>query len=401
MHRQRFWLNAAFFSSMTLYPFVSPVICCILICTFAAQSFAQSNDDSATPVPADTSISAGTSDHSNIRAAWFEPSSLSSWFNIVQKNANQNYLNEFFQAQNYTPPNRTFALIAPIKTDNNKVQMQYFSYGDTAFVYSMTPDGQQRYWPASTVKLTAAVLALLKLREFGLTSQANVQIDDIEGHYDNTVEKLCRDAIIPSSNTAYNRLMEIAGFDDINDRVLPKVFHFPTTVMQRRYARKHPDDNLRYSPQIAYREGDTTGTIPARQSAGTKRPQCPREANCTTLAELAEVMFRVMMHDYLPASYRFDLTKNDISMLQRMLLKAPSCIGRGTASAMGEKTLIYNKGGKVIGDDRLEIAFVSSPDKKERYLIALSVPYHTDVETDTNKLAQMLITAVQKQASPF
>ena len=107
------------------------------------------------------------------------------------------------------------------------------------------------------------------------------------------------------------------------------------------------------------------------------------------------------MHDELPAAYRFDLAKSDINMLQRMLLKAPSCIGKGVASAMGEKTLIYNKGGKVIGDDRLEIAFVSSPDKKERYLIALSVPYHADVETDTNKLAQMLINAMQDRASLF
>ena len=49
--------------------------------------------------------------------------------------------------------------------------------------------------------------------------------------------------------------------------------------------------------------------------------------------------------------------------------------------------VIFNKGGKVFTDDRLEIAVVSSPDKSERYLIALSTPYYEGVEVETNRLA--------------
>ena len=64
---------------------------------------------------------------------------------------------------------------------------------------------------------------------------------------------------------------------------------------------------------------------------------------------------------------------------------------------MGSGTVIFNKGGKVIGDDRLEVAVVSSPDKKERYLVALSMPYYEGVEKETNRLAMHLITAMQQR----
>ena len=335
----------------------------------------------------------------HVSADWFVPSASRRWYKQISKYANRTYLSEFFDLIGYKLPEHTYALIAPLKTRHGKVSMQYYSYLDTAFEYSMTEDGEENYWPASTVKLTAAVMALLKLSEFGANSQAIVSYTNPEGEYNDTVEKLCQDAIIPSSNEAYNRLMEIAGFDEINNHYLREVFHFPKMVLQRRYARHNPNESLRDSPEIAYRDDKTNGIIPARHSSGTIRPECPRESNCSTLAELAEVMFRVVLHDELSKERRLSLKQGDIRMLQDALKKAPSCIGDGVAAAMGPEAIIYNKGGKVFADDRLEIAVVSSPDKTERYLVALSMPYYDGVEKETNLLAQHLIQAMQNRSS--
>lgn len=328
---------------------------------------------------------------------WFEPSSSKKWYKQTVKHANTTYLAEYFKLIKYPLPKHTYALIAPIKKEKNKLSIQYYSYNDSAFEYSMTADGQENYWPASTVKLAACVMALLKMQEYGASSQAVVNYTNLEGQFEGTVEKLCRDAIIPSNNAAYNRLMEIAGFDEINDHYLREVFHFPKMILQRRYVRHHPDDSLRVSPEIAFTEGDKTGTIPERRSSGKMREECPRESNCTTLAELAEVVFRTVLHEELPGNRRFALPNEEIDRVREALKKAPSCIGDGVAAIMGKSAIVYNKGGKVIGDDRLEIAVVSSPDKKERYLIALSMPYYEGVERETNRLAMYLIEAMRER----
>ena len=325
---------------------------------------------------------------------WFEPSSSKKWYKQTIKHANTTYLAEYFKLIQYPLPKHTYALIAPIKKEKNKLFIQYYSYNNSAFEYSMTPDGQENYWPASTVKLAACVMALLKMHEYGASSQAVVSYTNLEGNYNDTVEKLCRDAIIPSNNASYNRLMEIAGFDEINDHYLPEVFHFPKMILQRRYVRHHPDDSLRVSPEITFTEGEKTGTIPERRSSGKMREECPRESNCTTLAELGEVVFRTVLHEELPVNRRLSLPNDEINRVREALRKAPSCIGEGVATIMRKSAIVYNKGGKVIGDDRLEIAVVSSPDKKERYLIALSMPYYEGVERETNRLAMYLIEAM-------
>ncbi|MBQ9242025.1 MAG: serine hydrolase [Proteobacteria bacterium] len=328
-------------------------------------------------------------------ADWFVPEASRKWYKQTSRHANRKYLSEYFKLIGYEVPKHTYALIAPLQTRGDKLSMQYYSYLSTAFEYSMTKDGEEKYWPASTVKLAAAVMALLKLREYKAGSKSVVSFTDLEGHYEDTVEKLCRDAIIPSNNTAYNRLMEIAGFDEINDHYLREVFHFPKMVLQRRYVRHRPEDSLRDSPEIQFSDGNVNGTIPERHSSGKMRPECPRESNCTTLAELGEVMFRVVLHEELPKKRQLALPSAEINMLREALVKAPSCIGDGITAAMGPGITIYNKGGKVIGDDRLEVAVVSTPDKRERYLVALSMPYYEGVEKETNRLAMHLISAMR------
>ena len=359
----------------------------LLTCFLLCQKVAMAHDGIDENVINTTSVT-----HHNL---YICPNDNENWFNRIFALADRTSLSAIFEKQHYVPPKNSYALIAPIRIQNGIPCLEYYSYRDTAFEFSMTGDGEENFWPASTVKLMAAVLALVRLRDYHLSSQASLQFNDIEGHFEGTVKMLCREAIIPSNNTAYNRLMEIAGFDQTNDDYLPKRFHFPTMTLQRRYARHHPEDNIRLSPAMLYRENDLEGLIPLRTSAGRKRHFCPREGNCMTLAELAEVMMRVVLHRELPQTYRFPILDSDADMLIQALKEAPSCIDLGVRGTLGHDAIIYNKGGKVIGDDRLEVAVVSSPDGSERYLIALSVPYYEGVEQETNELARQLILAMK------
>ena len=93
------------------------------------------------------------------------------------------------------------------------------------------------------------------------------------------------------------------------------------------------------------------------------------------------------------------LSAAEMNRVRDALKKAPSCIGDGVAAIMGKSAIVYNKGGKVTADDRLEIAVVSSADKKERYLIALSTPYYVGVEQETNRLAMYMIEAMRERPS--
>ena len=376
----------------------------LILLAYSETGFAQENRQIQNPV-SDRLVNqfignSGNSSSASQMNDWFVPVQNEHWFHQIFLKADRNWLISYFHQNGWSVPDNTFALIAPVRIQDNQVQMRYFSYGDTAFEFSMTSNGEERYWPASTVKLTAAVLALIKLNEYGLSSNVSLQFNDVQGHFEGTVRDLCRAAIIPSDNTAYNRLMEIAGFDEINDNYLPDLFHYPTMILQRRYVRQKPGDNIRISPSMMFEEGSKKGTLPYRESSGRTRFMCPRESNCTTLAELGETVFRVVFHELFRDGYRFPIRNEDAEMLIQALKEAPSCIGNGVSEVMGNDAIVYNKGGKVIGDDRLEVGIVSSADGREMYLIALSMPYYEGVESETNLLAKRLIQAMRALENP-
>ncbi|MFA5624090.1 MAG: serine hydrolase [Bradymonadales bacterium] len=318
---------------------------------------------------------------------------LTGWFKLVEEKADRDYLQNYFNIVGYKPPPNTYALIARVAKIKSTISLQYFSLGDTAFTYSMTDSGEQNYWPASTVKLLAAVAALIKAQQLGIDSEAQITFSDIDEDVSASLAELCTAAIVASSNPAYNQLMLFAGVDEAN-KTIRQTLALPQTVLLRRYARKRPDDNLRYSPIINYNHENKSGQIAERYSK-SEYPQCPREANCTNLVELADLMLRVVLHNELPPKYRLPLAAKDIDMLNNSLLKAPSCIKNAVRSTMGARSKIFNKGGKVIGDDRLEVAVLSAHKSKERYLIALSMPQHDLVEEQTNELARQLILAMR------
>ena len=314
---------------------------------------------------------------------------LGTWFEQAKLITDRGMLAAAFEAAGYTPPPGTYLIVARVTDGVDQPAFEYFSLGDTAFEYSA-----ERYWPASTVKVMAAVGALQTLGEYGLTGAAEVALQDEDGAYAGSVRKLYDAAITVSDNVAYNRLMEIAGFDELNDGQLVAEAGFPTMVLQRRFARHSEDDNLRSSPEIHYQEMGVSGVIEARLGTG-QHPECPREGNCTTLFELLEAARRVALHDELPSRDRLPIDASDVAGLQQAMRQAPSRMEQGAMAAFGGSATIVNKTGSVAGDDRLDHGLIVNDATLQRYVVAMSMPYDDTSDAQASELVRQALLALE------
>lgn len=285
---------------------------------------------------------------------------------------------------------------------------QLYSLRDTGFMYSWS-----RFWPASAIKLVAAVGALWTLHEHGLDGRVRLRLSDADGAFDGSFQQILRRALVYSANTAYNRLMLIAGLRRLNERYLTARWGLPLMVLQRRYTHPSPNADLRDSPAIHYEQGERRGTIAPRHY-DTRFARCPDEANCTTLFELQDVLRRVMLHSELPADQRYPLRDADIERLRKLLAAAPNKLEPGASKALlgkvsqpwprrarthpkvpnpppgDRRVLVYNKAGRVPGDDHLDNTFIVDTVHRRRYMLALSVPYSSPREPDEITAAQLV-----------
>lgn len=311
--------------------------------------------------------------------------------------ADRTSINSFFSGISYAPPSGSYLLIGKVENTAGYPAVTWFSMGETAFTYSAG-----NYWPASTVKLAAAVFALQTLGNFGLTAYATVSFTDDDGTYAGSVSDLIENAIIISDNVAYNRLMEIAGFTEVNDLYLTSDNGQPQMVLQRRYTHPLPSSDLRHSPEITYSEGSNSGVIPSRVS-NQLYSWCTNEANCITLVELADVLRRVVLSDDLGADEIYDITASDRILLMDSL-SASSCKFESAISPLFSSSVeIYNKTGQVSSDDRLDHGYIYDPVSGEEWIVAVSMPYSTTTDASLGNLVANGITAVRNSTtqSPF
>jgi hypothetical protein len=317
------------------------------------------------------------------------------WARAVAKHADRSALAKYFTRARYTPPKGAHLLVARFRQHGGRSQLAWFSLGDSGFAHS-----QGRYWPASTVKLGAAVAALLVLGERGLDGRAQLEFRDSYGRFRGPATRLYRPAIVWSSNRGYDRLVRVAGVDGL-PRVLAR-YGFSATYLSCPYAGAL---ELRRSPAIRYRRRRgrriETGTLPARQSRGADA-QCPGGHNCTTLFELAELLRRVVLHPKLSAVERFALATPDVRALRRSLKRARSKFTPAARAVFGKRITIYNKAGAYPPWDQLDVALIVDARRVPRALIAASVPYlrrgepGKRVERRLNTLAHQALRALSR-----
>ena len=222
------------------------------------------------------------------------------------------------KARGFKPPAKFKALVIPLgRVDGSKrdPSPRRLSYNGTAW-------DRDDWWPASTVKLYAAIAALETTRRLGMRPRARATFRYPDKARKGRISGLVHMALVPSNNLAFDRLVELVGAQDFNERFLSPRNGLGDTVMLRSYYGRVRLEGTnigtnRDSPEIVIEDKGVRSTLPARYMR--KELPCEEEGNCTTLDNLAEALRRVMLHEKLPASERFALGPRELDVLRRAL----------------------------------------------------------------------------------
>ncbi|MGB3467949.1 MAG: serine hydrolase [Cyclobacteriaceae bacterium] len=162
------------------------------------------------------------------------------------------------------------------KIDRDENQKPHFT------TYTFQYDSERYIYPASTVKLPVALLALEEienLRIKGLTAnsfmvtdsasvnQTAVYTDATASNLKPSVAQYIKKILLTSDNDAYNRLYEFLGQDTINENLRRKGYD-ETRIIHRLSLPLTPEENLLANP-ITFFENDTAiYELPLRKSSG-------------------------------------------------------------------------------------------------------------------------------------
>lgn len=216
----------------------------------------------------------------------------------------------------FTPPEGFKALVVVLPARGSAAPARTYDWRGTS-------DDRDDWWPASSVKLFAATAALETTHRLGFGPRTQVTFEYPEGPVTMRLDRIVKDALIPSNNLAFDRLVEITGFDALHREFFSKKHGFQNTVLLRGYGGRIKDPvtqsgtNLN-SPPITLSFGKKQKQLPERNGQ-VRKLECPEQGNCTSLAELAETLRRVMLHDELPENERFDLGKAELELLHSAL----------------------------------------------------------------------------------
>ncbi|MDQ6725962.1 MAG: hypothetical protein M3066_07350 [Actinomycetota bacterium] len=221
------------------------------------------------------------------------------------------------------------------------------------------------FWPASSIKVLAALGALDFARTLGFTGDALVVFDI--GEKARTLRSIYEAAIRDSSNYDYDLLVQIAGRDRLNNQFLTAANGFPATSITRPY----DNDDLETSPPMIFDQGDRRTYVPERPAK--LDPECDA-GNCSNLFEMTESVRRIVLNDELPAYERFALDPSDIAALRQALLDADGFFPAPVAAVVGPDARIYDKPGDADGLDCLDVSLIEAPDGR-RWLLSASMPH--------------------------
>lgn len=189
--------------------------------------------------------------------------------------------------------------------------------GRTLSRHSIGDPADLDWWPASTIKIYAAIAALEQIEARGFDHRATVSFDRANRKpYTRQLGWLVQQAITQSSNLAYDRLVQFVGHDTLHADLFGPDRGLAETALQVPYSQNVL--TLLESPAVTIRRGKRTQRIERRIGQGTSR--CPM-ATCTSLNSLADAMRRLMLHEQLPEAERFRLSAASLKVLRGALRK--------------------------------------------------------------------------------
>ncbi len=225
----------------------------------------------------------------------------------------------------------------------------------TRHEYRVNP--QDYFYPASTIKLAGALLALEKLNQLGVagvdrqtpvridstfSGQTAVRTDPTAPDGLPTIAHYIRKLFAVSDNDAYNRLYEFVGQQRMNEGLWEKGYR--DVRLTHRLAIAHSPEENRHTNPLAFYRGDHvlyqqpmlvnphTWRAPAPIFKGEGHIQggalvaAPKDfagSNYMSVGVLQDLLMAVFFPEALPAEQRFGLRPDDYRFLYRAMSMLP------------------------------------------------------------------------------
>src|SRR4030095_7908060 len=256
---------------------------------------------------------------------------------------------DYFQTVLSNPDNKVQIIYTQIdRRKNGKPEFtdHYFNINDSSYFY-----------PASTVKLPIAILALQKLNELKISGldknstmiseadhsgQSEVYNDPLSPDGRPTIERYIKKILLVSDNDAFNRLYEFLGQEYINN-TLHKMGYKEAQIVHRLDISLSEEENRHTNPVRFF---DTSGklvyqkpleaskliyaTRNTKMGVGFYRggeivnePFDFSKKNRLSLTTLHSIVRSVMFPEIVLKKQRFNLTKNDYEFLRKYMSMTP------------------------------------------------------------------------------
>ncbi|MEY2940586.1 MAG: hypothetical protein RJA67_271 [Bacteroidota bacterium] len=285
--------------------------------------------------------------------------------------------------------------------------------------YSYRADSNEYFYPASTVKLAASVLALEKLNALKIDksttlltlknrpSQLEIKTDSTAKSGLPSIEHYIKKILLVSDNEAYNRLYEFLGQRPFNETMLSKGFkgvrlthrlQTPLPRLENQYTNPiqllDASGKVIYNQPEAFNDSPYSATAPILLGKGTMseagvvedKPLDFSLKNAFPLQAQHDFLKRLMLPEAFPAKDRFQLKKEDYAFLYRYMSMYPTeskdpvyteefatyCkflyYGSEKNAPLNSSMRIFNKVGDAYGF-LLDNAYVVDFDKKIEFIV--------------------------------
>ena len=192
-------------------------------------------------------------------------------------------------------------------------------------------EGEARdFWPASTIKLYAALAALEQVHALGLPLDVSVTFEhkDDKGVWvldcARALREMLSEVFIRSSNEDYTLLLRMLGRDAINSQFLTPERGFKHSALMRGYVTARPWVYLPTEGQrITLRAQD--GTVKTVEHTWGGRAWSEergatvidaKTGNVTTTEDMAECLRRVLFHEHIPEAERYRISQAMLDFLR-------------------------------------------------------------------------------------
>jgi beta-lactamase class A len=305
--------------------------------------------------------------------------------------------------------------------------------------YFFNVDSTNYFYPASTVKMPIALLALQKLHELSNTGVTKNTTMITEAAYSGqtatyndpqtpdgrpTIENYIKRIFLVSDNEAFNRLYEFLGQRYINEQLRAKgytdaqVLHRLDIFLSEDENRhtnpvKFLDDgnNIIHSQPLVFNDAayvernDSLGSAYLSNGQLINAPMNFSKKNRIILEDLHRVLRSVIFPNSVPARQQFGLTDSDYYFVRKYMsqfpgeaiypsydsINYPDAYGKFLLYGSRKEPLpknirIFNKEGDAYGE-LVDIAYVADFDKKIEFFLSAAINCNTDGIVNDDKYA--------------